>query len=383
MAPKMKPGRERSAARRRARQLMHGGVAAGMLAMGACAATSKAPSLDADPQGAPARDAGSAGPAGAPSGGAHAGQGDDAGAAPSPGASGAGGGAVPDAGTSAPSLAEERVTRSAVARNVLYSWTTDKQVQELRSNPVLLTRSESSSGVKTNLSVVLAAFASDGDPLAQVLTSAPFQKGRYGWPNAWANVRGWPGESYGNNLVRIVLKPEAWIVTLADDVLGVIDMNGQPVTIDAALASPERIGLVYFVNAGNDADRASCGTFAGGCGTAAYREYFVNNEAMVQEWSLATQTILDEVDRSIAYVQGVRDAVASGPAVTFDACSFNADMYCNWIGVGFTEAGVLTDYSDALALTSELYAPTADNFDAIIAALEASRFTPDPFVHEP
>jgi hypothetical protein len=263
---------------------------------------------------------------------------------------------------------------------VLYSWTTDKQIDELRSNPVLLTRSESSTGAHTNLSQVMNALADTGNPLALVLTGGAFIKGRYGWTNPWATLRGWPDESYGNRLLRIVLKPDAWFAVLDDTTLTVVDLNNAEVPMTTVLGTPERIGAVFFMH--RDANNGACGTFVRGCANGTYREYFINNEAMVEEWSFETQDILDELNRSIAFVQAVRDQAEKKGLAPSD-CDFSLTAYCRWGNKSGLFVSVDNAYMTGLALTSVYYTPTIANLDALLAALQDSLFDPDPFVHKP
>lgn len=286
-----------------------------------------------------------------------------------------------DAG-GAPDLATDVVRTHGIARNPLYSWTTERQVAELRADPVLLTRAVSSTGERTQLSMVIAAGAAAADPIAQVLAAERFQKGRYAWVSAWPTLRGWPDESYGNQLLRIELKPEALIVNASGGGFTVVDLKGDAVDAALALEHPERIGAVYFVNVPED-ERANCGTFANGCGTGTYREYFINNEQMVQRWELGTQAVLDEIERGISVVSALRMQVASGALADPGACELSRAAYCSWSGSYFLGSGALPPYLDALALSSDFYRPTTDNMDDLLAALQDSRFEPDPFVHEP
>jgi hypothetical protein len=377
------------AAAREARKLMRGGMAAGLVALGACG-ESHAPGLDTSMANA----------------GSHAAMSDggssdrdsrvvkddvqgDAGKQPSNGSAGAApdqpmSAQPPDAGgvTKPADASADAVDQMTLARNVLYSWTSRTQIMELRDSPVLLTRSEKSDGTQTQLSTMLVAMAQGGDALAKVLTTAPFQKGRYAWSNAWATVRGWPGESYGDQLLRIVLKPEAWIAVVRYGALRVIDLDDQEVAMDQALAHPERIAAVYYLNPGSDP--ASCGSFVAGCGTGAFREYFVNNESMVLEWSFGTQAILDELSRSIDVVLALREEIAANP-IDPVACDFNGQMYCTWEGsYGLApNSSRLEAYRHSMALASEYYLPTLENLDALTTALKTAFFSPDPFEHKP
>jgi hypothetical protein len=353
----------RRAAAREARKLMRGGMAVGLVAFGACG-ESHSRVLDT------AADSGSLASA------------IDAGATdrdtvahtiPNPGAA--------DAGNTE-ELSETAVTRGHVARDVFYSWTTKAQIDELRANPVLLTRSENSDGKRPHSSTVIESLASAGDAIAQVLAGEKFQRGRYAWSSAWATLRGWPDESYGDQLLRIVLKPEAWIAVVERGTTRVVGRYGGEIALDEVLANPERIAAVYLMHEGS-ADPNACGTFQG-CGTGAYREYFINNESMILEWSFATQATLGEIERGIDVIAAVRDKLAS-TRLGDDACIFSYAAYCAWQSprLSDVETATFDAYLQGLALTSEFYVPTRVNMDALIAALQASVFTPDPFEHRP
>jgi hypothetical protein len=182
--------------------------------------------------------------------------------------------------------------------------------------------------------------------------------------------------------LKIELKPEALIVDASAGGFWAQDMKGELVDSAIVLEHPERIGAVYFINEPENG-RASCGSFANGCGTGTYREYFINNEQMVQRWELGTQAVLDEIERGITVVEALRMQVASGALVDPGDCELSRSAYCNWNGEDFRSFDAFPSYVRALALSSELYRPTTDNMDALLVALKDARFTPDPFVHEP
>src|SRR6185436_1736329 len=96
----------------------------------------------------------------------------------------------------------------------------------------------------------LAAFAAAGSTpeqqLAGQLESVVFEKARFSWTNPWATLLGWPGETYGTQLLEIELKPEAWIAVFNANGLVVYDAEGALVAIETALANPEQIGAIYY-----------------------------------------------------------------------------------------------------------------------------------------
>jgi hypothetical protein len=287
-------------------------------------------------------------------------------------------------------LGSDVVHRSAPARRVLYSWTTDEQYQELRETPVLLTRSERPEVGGGLIRSVLADLAALGDPLSQALTMPAFERARYAWPNPWATLRGWPGESYGDRLIRIELRAEAWIMTLHVEQGGeatwqVYDMNDQPVDRRAAIEDPARIGAIFHMH--EPSDPLVCGGTFFSESAGAFREYFLPNEAMVERWSLATEEMRDRLAEDIATLRDYRDDIAEGFGPSYWA-PFVTEVACTWFGRTplpgeLSMEGTATNYLRSLAMASPLYEPTVANLDALIAALEDALFEPDPFVHEP
>ena len=132
--------------------------------------------------------------------------------------------------------------------------------------------------------------------LASVLGGALFEKARYAWSEPWATRMGWPGEEYGGNLLRIVLKPEAWVVVVKNGNLTVFDLQnaarfacsgaGQSRTPGRNLLPERRL-----------CRRSRLAMVASARGSNGYREFIVGNLAMVEEWSLGTQQIRDRLER--------------------------------------------------------------------------------------
>ncbi len=280
-----------------------------------------------------------------------------------------------------PVLASEAIAFPTGRPRVFYSWTTEEQIAELRAGAALFNRSEREGLGRGYALTALAEFASSGtradQELARLIGEDLFINLRYAWTNPWATRLGWPGEDYGNQLIRIVLEPEAWIVVFDGWNLQVLDANDQEVPIEDALAQPERIGALYFLR-GERAGGPVCGTFAGGDG--GYREFVLGNLAMVEEWSVGTETILTQLDTDIGALEELI-AVLSACQANVDTAMWNADVVCYWQGQW--PAGALRPYEDALALPSELYLPTMDHLQSLVDTLRADRFEPDPLVVDP
>jgi hypothetical protein len=267
----------------------------------------------------------------------------------------------------------------APARRVLYSWTTAEQVAELREGGVLLTRTErpglGAGYAFTSIANLAAATNGSTSALLSGLLTA-FAKARYAWPNAWATRVGWPGEDYGDQLLRIVLRPDAWIVIVYDGGgVAVVDMENQPVSMEDAAATPGRVGAVYFYKQ----DAQGRGTFGSLYCTGGYREFIVGNEAMIEEWSLGTASIKNQIEADAELIEDLLRVVRPSPP-TYDAATFNTAVACSWDS---PVSGDLDRYERSLAIPSENYIPLPAGLANLASALRASLFEPDPFVVKP
>jgi hypothetical protein len=263
----------------------------------------------------------------------------------------------------------------------LYSWTTAEQVNEIRAGKVLLTRSEREGLGPGFAFAQLQQFSSIQGPqgeLAALLTSEPFAKGRYAWPNPWATRMGWPGETYGNQLLRMVLKPEAWLAVFRRGTLSVLDSAQQEVSVADALANPGRLAGFYFIKDAASGG-ASCGTFSGG--GSSYREFIVSNESMIEEWSLGTEAIrqrlLDDIARLEVYFARMRACPERRAAL-----DWNVDVACAWQS-GAVPSFEQDSYEGALSMPSPAYLPAPAELAGLIDTLRADVFEPNPFVVRP
>ncbi len=273
-----------------------------------------------------------------------------------------------------------------VAR-VVYSWTTADQEAELRAGDALLLTGEVV-GVGRGYAMDVVhelgapealeppAITPEPDALAQAILTV-FTKYRYGWTNPWATRLGWPGESYGNRLIRIELRDEAWVAELRGrSLLEVYDLAGNLVPREEALAHPERIALIYHEHRGVD-DAPYCGTFSSG--SNGYREFVIGNEAMIKEWSLGTEVIRQRLESDIAELE--RFLSFSRRCAPVASTRFNEDVVCGWGNTYF--GAVPAVYADTLALPSDGYVPTPRNLVALIETLESDLFELDPRIVTP
>jgi hypothetical protein len=250
----------------------------------------------------------------------------------------------------------------------LFSWTTDEQIAELRRDRVLLTREERP-GLGPGFAIDrLIQRAKETPSEAPVLNRVLelFKKVRYAWTNPWSTRMGWEGETYGNQLIRILLREDAWVMSINEGTQGVTDLAGRAIPLEAVLAAPERIGALFFRR---DAASGgpSCGSFASG--SNGYREFIVGNEAMVEEWSIGTDALHDRLTSDAAALARFFDRIRGCPEGS-DPVQWNQDVVCSW-GRAPTTGDEATFYEAALSMPSPAYFPTPGNISTLIDTLNA------------
>jgi hypothetical protein len=274
----------------------------------------------------------------------------------------------------------DQAVQTVGKQRVLYSWTTDEQVAELRAGAELFSRSEKPGMGRGLLFDTLATRTSSMDPveaeLAGRLGTEVFAKARFAWPNPWATLLGLDGEDYGTQLLRIELKPEAWIAYLGSEGLTVFDAEEQPVALSTALVTPERIGAIYFVAESDDGVR--CDTFSNrGVG---FREFALGNISMVARWSLDTAEIKERLQTDIDRLGQLKKEV---DCLRLDMTgNWPINLQCQWTYLNPATTS-LDSYYFALGLPNDLYIPTQENLEALLAALEMIMPTGEPLAVTP
>lgn len=269
---------------------------------------------------------------------------------------------------------DQVVWNVAPAHRVLYSWTTQEQLEELRRDRVLFTRTERPGlgpGYAFHAIDELAQQSAGATHELLTMLGSLFAKARFAWPHPWATRMGWPGEDYGSELVRIVLKAEAWIVVVEEGgSTTVIDMENRPVSVEDALQHPERIGAIFFFRI-TFSGQGSFSTCSGG-----YREFIVGNENMIEEWSIETPEIRARLEADVQRFEAFF-AIVRGAPPSADPETFNGRVTCNWFVPG---KGEIEIYERSLAIPSENYIPRPAAIAAIIETLRASLFEPNPLI---
>lgn len=235
--------------------------------------------------------------------------------------------------TPAPLTLQDRLAATAVydtslPPRVVYTWTTAEQVAELRGDPTLLTRTESPVHGQTKFTLSVEAHGQSGDAISALLSTPRFARHRYAWNQPWGAAAGWEGERYGEALIRVELREEAWMGIFdlaAKEPWRFVDRDGSPVTREQVLANPERVGVVLHIsNAADSWD--SLGTFS--IFTPAFREYVLVNAGMIESWELGTSRVNSALAEAAALVEEI--AAALPPPQPLHVHSWNREIRERW-----------------------------------------------------
>ncbi|MFO0735981.1 MAG: hypothetical protein U0270_08875 [Labilithrix sp.] len=292
---------------------------------------------------------------------------------------------VPDA-----VFSRETLLHGQAASRVFYSWTAADDAAELRKTRLLFSRTGRAGlgPVPRYAADRFAELAGDGDEqalVASVLAGDAFARSRSAWPSAWATRMGWPGETPRTQLLRIELRPEAFIVTFYDQTFRVVDLSNRPIALAEVLAAPERIGAVYFAKDEQECktdggSRRDAGDGSPGCVADGYREFILGSEAMVAEWSLGTETIRAEIERGMELFQAFRGRAS---AIEESSEYWSTTVVRHWRSGAQRNCFEEQFYEDAIAIPSRPYEPLPDNLQHIVDTLRDASFSLDPLVVRP
>lgn len=278
-----------------------------------------------------------------------------------------------------PILGEHTVNGNLPGRKELYALVDDQEAEALRAGASLVPPAppvadpQAEPDVVKVLDKVLPSSSASDRPLIQALLPR-FASVRAVWANPWALRLVHHAGSQRVNAVRVVLRDEAWIARVAEGAITVYDIKNAVIDDARAAAEAERVAAIFFeVNPRNSLGGDACET--------GRRELALANEAMVEEWSLGTPEISerlnDDLDKLDQFFK-----VARGCASFNRGPSFRSHTVCTtW--ASYSVASEYAAYQWSLATPSELYRPSPQNLAALIEALQADRFEPEPHVVMP
>jgi hypothetical protein len=207
---------------------------------------------------------------------------------------------------------------------------------------------------------VLIERAAAGDRLAALLRTSAFTRARHAWPAPFATLQGWPGETYGEELIRIDLKLDAWIAKLQTSTKSweVVDLDHRPVPLDEVLKNPARLAAVYFVEDMPLPARRG-GTFRGReVGRPAYRDYVICNESMIERWSIGAPEIAREIAAEAEAIDALRRHLAVRNVDPESLDAWNARVARTiWPAGPDTGVAPRVVYEATLAFPNEHYQP--------------------------
>jgi hypothetical protein len=214
---------------------------------------------------------------------------------------------------------------------VLYTWTTPAQIAALRTdNRLLVATSYAGSGPSRFILDLedLVHQKGKGEGIARtVLLDPALSRRRYAWPSPFATRMGLSGKSYGNALIRVVLKDDSLIARFhpeEKEPWSVVDLDNRPAQFDAT-----RLGAVFHVRSSKTA-------------TAPFREYVLCNEAQIASYSVGTDVIKTEIKEEKTLLRALSGAIERERET----------------------------WKQAIAFDNERYQPTRENLEAIIASLD-------------
>ncbi len=283
-------------------------------------------------------------------------------------------------------LAGYKVTNKDYARRTLYTWTSDAQIDELLKTGVLLSRTESPTSGKSFYDRKVEERWMAGDKLAALLRAPAFLKARFAWPAAWATLLGWPGETYGGQLVQVTLKPDAWILLLRTAVAGweARDVNGAAVAIEQVMKRPDRIAAVHFVHDDVAPPSGTAPARAGGPdGREAYREYVLCNESMIESWAVGTDQVASEISAGADLADAVGKFFEAHPPPVQREDRWNAHVALI-VWPALVEAAAAKElYESALAFPNANYVIEPAQLAKLATALRSLKQRGSATVHKP
>ncbi len=257
---------------------------------------------------------------------------------------------------------------------VVYSWTRVDQIEALRAEPTLLTRSRGEGG---EVSALDRAIATDESELARRIREAGDGTRRFGWTTPWPTRLGWSGGDYGDRLLRVEITDDA-LVAVYDETRdgedeGLYTIDGARIPLppprgaEGAYARQAlrdgRLGIVLHTATGTAED----GT------PRAFREVVIVDEAVVARWEYGTPRIASELS-GIATMLDAQRPFVPAESEEESAAAFSASLLARWQHLGGGVYDTRELWARSLALGSERYVYDRATFDALIEALS----TPQP-----
>lgn len=206
-------------------------------------------------------------------------------------------------------------------RNTFYTWTTPEQIVELRKNKNLLTKSKSETKGYSLFDMSIRDSSFNKFLIAQLLQQPQFAKKRFAWTNSWATLMGLEGESYGNQLIKILLNDSAIIGGFNpqnhSNPFQFYDMKGNELKADYVIENSDRLAAILHFNQIDvsrmeETHKRGGGTYYNYTGKfkkenvkIEMREFVIFNKNMIT-WSYGTYEIKNDILKEIAFLEQLK-----------------------------------------------------------------------------
>ena len=290
-----------------------------------------------------------------------------------------------DRAPAAPLRALTGITLDAPDLPRVYSFTTAEQVAGLRRGDPVFSKTNIDAVHRGHLFDRLAeVLRADHGPyrahiheIAKALTGPRFELGRFAWPFL-AGTRVSP-ERYGDEILSFSFKPEALLVAFdtREPDFRFFDAKGTKVNPLVAMKTLDRVAAFLFTNLHNRSFETSGPRCRGELEVGVvYRELYLGNPAMLAEYSLGTQQIVDRIDAEVADLRSLArdlDCTRGRIGPSCDAVQYT------WGDGGPTRADKLVA-SMAFASPFGLFGLVPADLLRLADDLERLRFVPSPYV---
>ncbi len=281
-----------------------------------------------------------------------------------------------------PIFSAQTVNTNLPGRTELYALVSDEEAEALRAGGPLVPPVDPMvvpDVVKVLDKLLVSAITSSRRAVVQALKPR-FASVRRAWPNPWALRLVDHAGSEHLNVVRLVLRSDAWIARTLDGSIDVVDTKNVKLTPDVAAADPGRIAaIIYELN-----QRSFVTTTGGDPCEDGRREYVISNDAMIEEWSLGTEEILARLEDDLTKLEAFFKVARNCGTMALPGGSFRTTTACTVWPSPYNVFSEFTAYQWSLSTPSELYKPSSQNLASLIEALQGDRFVAtEPYVVNP
>lgn len=249
------------------------------------------------------------------------------------------------------------------------TWTTPGQAREIERGHVL-TRSRAADLSRSFLDQTLVSRRAT-DPVARLLTEAPFVRSRYAWPHAWATAHGLYGASYGAVLATLHLREDTlWLgySTATPDTWTLHDASGAELRgVDPRDVASRIAGAFFEASPFAAAPYRARNMALPEWGAWGMREYVVRNPD-----AITTATVDDAGERQVHTANLAKLAELGAFAGAAAGTSALPPRYGEvagrvWQTPPASGESWQVRFARALAITTPTYAPTSEALGTLAA----------------